>query len=184
MPEHPSAGPSPRGLSGHRRDRYVAFTPYRVRERPLGKSGLPRRRSPSTHPLKSSVKLRSVWKRQSSFTRLRESGVDGLPVARSKKQRTWPQAPAPRRFAFSRPVSESRIGENAFGNGYRETELGGIVGFFSVAIGTPTSSTSASWSLASASVSGTAGTGRRTRARAARCGSAAGRARSGDDRGR
>jgi hypothetical protein len=50
----------------------------------------------------------------------------GIREQGSKKQRTWSEAPASRRFALSNPVSERRIREDAFENGYREPELGGI----------------------------------------------------------
>src|SRR5262249_23805564 len=42
------------------------------------------------------------------------------PSCAEKKQRTWSRTPLPRRFAFSKPVSEGLNREIAFENGYRE----------------------------------------------------------------
>lgn len=47
-------------------------------------------------------------------------------IAGGKNQRTWFETPASRRFAFSKPIFERLIRENAFESGYREPALGGI----------------------------------------------------------
>ena len=46
---------------------------------------------------------------------------EGVPIATEKKQRTWPEAPVPPLFSFSKPVSERLIREVTFQNGYRES---------------------------------------------------------------
>ena len=53
-------------------------------------------------------------------------GVAAGAMRHSERQRSWPGALVSRHFAFSKPVSEGLIRENAFESGYRERELGGI----------------------------------------------------------
>jgi hypothetical protein len=50
-------------------------------------------------------------------------GQLGDPIAAEKKQRTWPGDPVRGRFAFSKPVLEGLIRENAFEIGNQEREL-------------------------------------------------------------
>ena len=45
----------------------------------------------------------------------------GVPIATGKKQRTWPEAPVPPRFPFSKPISDGLNREITFENGYRES---------------------------------------------------------------